>query len=426
MNKLMIVLKGMAMGFADVIPGVSGGTIALITGVYVSFIEGIKSVNIRWLLPLLRWAASGFSRDRRDAFLEPFLAIHWGFLIPLGIGIVGAFGVGSVVVPALMERFPTEMAAFFIGLILASIVVPAQQMQRRGPAELTIVLLAAVFTYFAVGTAVHPGMQWSTVTMDDRIDLEHFMRHHPTLFTAEQTYCPRGDENDNAALRAAIAEDAEQPGMGERLDAICADLTAFASAGDIAGAAAYRDENDLGRKNEANPFLTVMVPAGTEVRVARPAYWYVFLAGVIGICAMVLPGVSGSFFLLVLGVYHFMLSTALKGMIGELVQGQLPVTQAPFVVVFALGCLIGLLSFARVMSLLFARYPTPTLAALIGLMLGSLRALWPYKIGEPHTGVMNVMPPLDASLAAPVGALVVGAAIVLTVTFVGQRSRIER
>jgi len=91
------------------------------------------------------------------------------------------------------------------------------------------------------------------------------------------------------------------------------------------------------------------------------------------------------------------------------------------VMVFCIGCLIGLLSFARVMSTLFTRFPSGTLAALIGMMLGSLRALWPWKIGEPHTGVQNVLPALDASLAGPVAACAVGFALVALISWLGVR-----
>ncbi|MFT4703790.1 MAG: putative membrane protein, partial [Bradymonadia bacterium] len=102
MNRAILVMKGMAMGFADVIPGVSGGTLALITGIYVSFLEAIKSLNINWIPPLFAWAFSGFKAEKRHVFFEAFLTIHWGFLIPLGVGIVLAFGLGSVIVPELM------------------------------------------------------------------------------------------------------------------------------------------------------------------------------------------------------------------------------------------------------------------------------------------------------------------------------------
>lgn len=419
-KQAVTALKGMAMGFADVIPGVSGGTIALILGIYVSFIEGIKSLNLLWVAPFFAWAASGFSKEKRQAFLEPFLSIHWGFLIPLGIGIVFAFALGSVVVPGLMDRFPTEMNAFFIGLILASTIVPFQQMKERGAVQVVALVAAALITYVAIGAKTEPALTWHETTLAEDIDFEHYMRTHPSLRTAEELYCPVEGEGDNAALREALASSAEHADAGAHLDSLCVQLDELR--GDMVAYAAFRDAENLGRKHEANPFNTVTVPAGTLVQIPRPALWYIFVTGLIGICAMVLPGVSGSFFLLVLGVYHFMLSSALKGFVGALIDGQLPLTQAPYVAVFCAGCLIGLLSFARVMSALFARAPSTTLAALLGLMLGSLRALWPFKIGEPHTGMVNVMPPMDGTLVGPLVALVVGAGLVIALTLVGGKS----
>ena len=139
-----LFLRGLAMGFADVIPGVSGGTLALILGIYVRFIDAIKSVNFRWIAPMLRWAVTGFKREGRDEALRDLLSIHWSFLIPLGAGIVGSFGVGSVVVPFLMDRFPAPTAAFFTGLILASIAVPIREMPKRGPQHVVIGIVALI------------------------------------------------------------------------------------------------------------------------------------------------------------------------------------------------------------------------------------------------------------------------------------------
>lgn len=416
MKKLLILIKGMGMGFADVIPGVSGGTIALITGIYHDFINGIKSVNFRWIAPLFAWVFSGLSRDRLPALMEPIKAIHWGFLVPLACGIVLAFGVGSVVVPDLMDRFPAEMAAFFVGLILASTIVPFRQMTERGPRQVIVALVAAALTFVAVGTQTHPALHWVEESHEEALSLEDFMRQYPSMHTAEHLYCPTGDANDNAALRDAIAADALQPGAAAHLDDLCSRLDA--EAGDLAATSELRHDEHLGRKDEMNPFNNVLVPAGTVVLIPRPALWYVFFCGVIGICAMVLPGISGSFFLLVLGIYHFMLSSALKGFIYDLIDREIPTTQGLYVIVFSVGCLIGLLTFARVMSHLFDRYPSGTLAALMGMMLGSLRALWPWKIGDPHTGVANVMPPAD-EIIGPVVALAVGAAIVLAITWAG-------
>lgn len=412
------------MGVADVIPGVSGGTIALIVGIYTDFIEAIKSVNFRWVGPLFSWVLSGFSRERLGAVIEPIRAIHWSFILPLGVGIVLAFGLGSVVVPHLMDTYPVEMAAFFIGLILASVAVPYRQMPSRRAVHILWAVLAAVATYFSVGTKAHPALSWSTEMYDESVSLEDFMREYPSVYNAQELYCPTDAPTDNAALRAAIASDAAQPGAAATLDRLCEAVAA--AQGDIAQLDALTEAEHLGRKDDLNPFNNVLVPASTPVQIPQPHLWYIFMSGVIGICAMVLPGISGSFFLLVLGVYHFMLSSALKGFILDLASGSLPVTQGLYVVVFALGCLIGLLSFARLMSHLFKNHPSNTLAVLIGMMIGSLRALWPWKVGDPHTGVMNVLPPPDAALAMPVMAAIVGAVLVLGLSAAGTATRRQR
>ncbi len=262
MNKLIIVLKGMAMGFADVIPGVSGGTIALVAGIYMQFIDAIKSVNFRWIAPLFAWIFSGFKREKRDALMAPLLDIHWGFLVPLGAGIVLAFAVGSVIVPHLMDRFPSETAAFFIGLIIASTVVPFRQMTKRSFAQFGIGVAAAILTYFAVGAHTEPAMTWTDQVHEEALSFEDFMRKHPSMRTAEQLYCPTA-ENDNAALRAAIAADPTQPGAGAKLDTLCTQLAELAD--DLPAMVALRDAEHLGRKDDLNPFNTVMGPAGTVV-----------------------------------------------------------------------------------------------------------------------------------------------------------------
>lgn len=400
------------MGFADVIPGVSGGTIALITGIYIQFIEGIKSVNFRWVLPLFAWIFSGFKAEKRAAVLQPLLSIHWGFLVPLGAGIVFAFAIGSVIVPHLMDNFPAETAAFFIGLIIASTLVPYRQMTQRNVMHLIIGVVAGILTFFVVGAHTEPALTWVSATHQEDVSFEDFMRKQPSMRTAEELYCATERET-NAPMRAAIQ--ANDPDAAENLDRLCATLVELH--GDLAATAAFRDEEHLGRKDDLNAFNTVIIPANTVITVPRPALWYIFLCGVIGICAMVLPGISGSFFLLVLGVYHFMLSSALKGFIYDVIHLEVPVTQAGYVAVFCAGCLAGLLTFARVMSYLFENHRSVTLAALIGTMFGSLRALWPWKVGDPHDGVNNVMPAIDAAIAMPVIAFVIGAAIVLALTW---------
>ncbi len=431
MKRLLTVLKGMCMGFADVIPGVSGGTMALILGIYVQFIEGIKSLNLTWLPPLFRWAGSGFSREKWPAFRDAWCTIHWGFLVPLGVGIVSAFAVGSKVVPDLMDRYPEGMRGFFMGLILASVVVPIRTMERRGARELAVGVLVGVLGFLSIGSHTEPALHWHQVSSDEALGLEDFTRAHPSIRTPEELYCPSADENDNAGLRAAIAQDPEQPGVSARLDDICAGLAARADS--LADYVAYRDQivNDMGerileRKHDDNPFNNVVVPAGTVMNVPTPSLWYIFVSGLLGICAMVLPGISGSFILLVLGVYHFMLSSALKGFVYALIDGHFPETQALFVVIFCAGCLIGILTFARVMSWLFHKHQSMTLAAMVGIMLGSLRAIWPFKLGNPHIGWENVMPDEPAMWAGPVVAFLIGFGLVAGITVAGVLASARR
>lgn len=431
MNKLIVALKGMCMGFADVIPGVSGGTLALILGIYVQFIEGVKSVNFRWVVPMFRWFLSGFSPERRAAALDPLLAIHWGFLLPLAGGIAVAFGIGAKVVPALMDAFPREMAAFFIGLILASCVIPFRSMPERGLREVVVAVAFGVLTWFAVGVHTEPVLTWTAESASEELTLKDFTRRYPSVRTSEQLYCPR-EGRDNVELRAAVRTSGAvgQDGVlvADRLDTICAELAARADS--LEEWVRWREQDPslldergvsvLTRKHPENPFDLVVVPAGTPVQIPRPAYWFIFVCGVVGICAMVLPGISGSFILLVLGAYHFLLSSALKGFIAEAVKLRFPQTQFAYVALFALGCGIGLLTFARVMSWLFHKAPSPTFAAMVGIMIGSLRTLWPFKYGDASVGIVNFMPS-GAELPGPAAALVFGALLVGVLTWAGAR-----
>jgi putative membrane protein len=252
--------RGLLMGAADVVPGVSGGTLALILGIYTSFIDALGSLNLRWLRPLLL-AAVAKRGERRARWREVrlhVLTIHWRFLISLGAGIVTAIGLGSMVIPRLLETHRSETLAVFFGLILASVPLPARMVPRWGGAEGVACAAACAFAFWVTGL---PALQ-----------LTH-------------------------------------------------------------------------------------------------ALWMVYLSGVIGICAMVLPGVSGSFILLVLGQYAYII-------------GSIPERRFHVLAIFSLGTLTGLLTFTRVLRHLLHKHAAPTLAALTGFMAGALRAVWPFQ--EPH------------------------------------------
>lgn len=259
---LSIYFKGFAMGVADMVPGVSGGTIALITGIYERLVTAITTLDPR----LVAYAVRPHDPDARAALSTGIERMDLGFLLVLGVGVGTAVLVVSRVVGTLVETYPAATAAFFFGLIGASAIVLADQIalpRRR---------LVPIMT---VGIVLAAGV---------------------TLVTA----------------------------------------------GDV---------------SHALPF--------------------VFLAGMIAISAMVLPGVSGAFFLLVLGQYEFMLGT-LNAFVDALIAvpsgGSLADVLAHGVVVvtFLAGAVVGLLSVAHGVKRALERHRAETLAFLVALMIGGL------------------------------------------------------
>ncbi len=248
---ITLALKGMAMGIAEVIPGVSGGTIAFITGIYEKLLDTIKAFDL-----------SLIGTFKQDGISGVWSAVNGTFLVTLLVGMATGIIVGVFGVTHLLETYPEMLWAFFFGLIISSAIFIGKQVKGWGVQE---------FIALIVGTAM-----------------------------------------------------------------------------------AY--------------YITVASPAqGNE------ALWFVFLSGAIAISALILPGISGSFILLLMGMYSFVIptvKTALKTFDPE---------SLLIVGTFAAGCLIGLMTFSRVLSWTFKNYKNPTLALLTGFMLGSLNKLWPWR-----------------------------------------------
>lgn len=243
-----IYLKGIFMGLADIIPGVSGGTIAFITGIYERLITAIKSLNPMVLVyGLLMPFNSKYSRK----FKENLKAMDLKFLLILLFGISTAFMGASKVILIALNNFPTYTYSFFFGLILASAIMIYEQVENLEFKTILTGSLGFVFAFLLVGQ--------ETVQFSHTIPM-------------------------------------------------------------------------------------------------------VFVSGMIAICAMILPGISGSFMLLFLGQYEYMLE-ALQNFS----------TQYPVLIAFIIGALIGLLSFTRVLSYLFKTHKSLIVAVLVGLMLGALR-----------------------------------------------------
>ncbi len=290
---LLLSLKGMAMGAADVVPGVSGGTIAFITGIYEELISGINNINFKALRVL-----------RKEGFAAFWKYIHGTFFVFLFLGIGISIVSLAKVVSYLLETHPVLIWSFFFGLIIASSWLIGKTIKKWN--------LSVILTLFA-GIAI---AFW---------------------ISSIQT---------------------------------------------------------VGRADSG---------------------LYILLSGALAICAMILPGISGSFILVLLGSYHVVLEA-------------LSTRDFQLIGLFALGCLIGLLSFARVLKYLFTHFKELTIALLTGFMIGSLWKVWPWKeqVGtEPvlvHSNgkeeyiMQNVWPadyPGDNQLWVALGMMLIGFGLIV-------------
>jgi len=277
MEKIVLFFKGMAMGAADVVPGVSGGTIAFVTGIYEELVRSLAAFQLGHLkLPLLFLKGSSARADRELIYQE----LNIKFLITLGAGIFFSIVSLAKIIPHFMENYPFETYSLFFGLILFSIAVPYQKIKEKNLRSLGVFVFVALIS----------------------------------------------------GLFFLKAPDFSFP------------------------------QNALG----------------------------VFLGGMIAICAMILPGISGSYLLLIMGLYRFVLEA-------------LHERNFAIVVPFALGCGIGILSFVKFLQWLLSKHRDFSFAALSGLMLGSLTKIWPAPFYDTST----------SSLPLGIGMCLVGAIVMI-------------
>lgn len=293
-----IAARGFAMGAADVVPGVSGGTMDFILGIYEELIESLRQPLS---LKIIRLALN-------FKIKEVLQAANWQFLGSLGIGILAAIFTLASFLESALVNYPALVWSFFFGLVVASIFTVIKRVKRWGLLTYAAAIAGTIAAYIIVG----------------------------------------------------------------------------------------------------------LVPVQTPEDA-----WFIFLSGVIAICAMILPGISGSFILVLLGKYQYILSA---------------VTNRDFLtlIIFSLGCGIGLVTFAQVLSWLFKRYHDVTVAVLIGLMVGSLRKIWPWKetlstILDRHGAEIpveqiNILPPaFDAQVAIALVLALVGFAVVFLLDTIASR-----
>lgn len=240
----VLMLKGIGMGAADVVPGVSGGTIAFIVGIYEELINSIKSVNAHSLKLLFTFKIAAF-----------WQAINANFLLAIisGIGI-SIFSLAKIIT-YLLTTHPILIWSFFFGLVLSSTYFVSKQIGKWNVASIISFVIGILIAYY----------------------------------------------------------------------------------------------------------ITVATPAETPT-----SLWFIFLCGAIAICAMILPGISGSFILVLLGKYFYIME-AVKTF------------NITIMLVFISGAAIGIVSFSNVLSFMLRKYHDITIATLAGFMLGSLNKVWPWK-----------------------------------------------
>lgn len=403
MARLILFLKGICMGIADVIPGVSGGTLALILGVYTELVDSIRGLNLRFVPAAMRWVRR---RDdaSKDALVDELRALNLVFLVTLGAGIACALGVGSIIIPYLMENFPVQTRAFFFGLIVASVWVPFRMIDFDGGKSVAVMVVSVIVGLGAGWFVTNPAAsyeatrEWFEVESQGQT-LKDLTRLGPSAYASADVFWAE----QNAPLRQAI-----QTGDPDVFSKLAAHHDSER------GGAADKDAI----KARSAPYDELVVPTGTPVKVPRPELWFVFVSGMIAICAMILPGISGSYILLILGNYFFILN-ALKGFLKSLASLQMPSNQAGYVVLFCAGCAIGLLGFSRVLSYLLHKRPVPTLGVLVGLMVGCLRGIWPFRMTVDGI-VTNVWPTAAHGVLGAAVTFTVGLGIVTLFSWLGR------
>jgi putative membrane protein len=241
---ILLYLKGIAMGAADVIPGVSGGTVAFISGIYDELLNSIKAIDAEAVKLLFRFRIVDFWKK-----------INGNFLITLFAGIITSLLSLAKLMTHLLQTQPILIWSFFFGLILVSAPLVLREIKQW---TLGVVLS------FVVGVAV-----------------------------------------------------------------------------------AY--------------YITVVTPTESPTNL-----FFIFFSGALAICAMILPGISGAFILLLIGKYQYMITALIEFNI-------------PIVLVFVSGCLVGIISFSRLLSWVLNKYHSIAVAILAGFMIGSLNKVWPWR-----------------------------------------------
>ena len=403
--------RGLLMGLSDSIPGVSGGTIALILGIYPRLIEALGSLRASTLGRVLqsqtwRRAAAGLrdpgALDSNDDDKEVF---HLLFLASLGLGAVTAIVTGARYIPLLLDLYPAQMRGLFLGLVLASVVIPVRMMKVRDSLMWAIIAASALVTLWFVGLPESTGGNArGVVAVAFPAPVEEDLTLGPQTLTL---LAGGGEEGRDVAFGPAAS--LTVPAGAERIEVPVVARMA-GGAGNIP-AGSIRDV-----RGSVPEGTTVTQTVATEGG-ADPGLWFIFIGGMVAISAMMLPGISGSFVLLLLGLYHYVTHSLGEFLFSQDMKSGLVV----LTMVSAIG--IGLLTFSRVLRWLFARAPDRTLAVLVGLMLGSLRKLWPFvELAPDGREVLQAPAALDGLSVSVALTFLLGCALVLAFEALGRRA----
>lgn len=286
------LFQGAAIGLVELIPGVSGGTLALVLGIYERLILSANHA-VRSVSSLVR-------RRGGKVALQHFKQVEWALVLPLVAGMATALFTLAGPLHHFVETQPVLARAIFLGMVLASLLVPISIVRRA---------------------------------------------------TAQSSHRPAG----NVVLVLAVA---------------------------------------------AAVFLLLGIPA---IQVGEPRWWVLIISGAAAVSALVLPGLSGSFVLLTVGMYEPTLEAVSARDVG-------------YIALFGTGAVIGLITVVRVLAHLLQVRPVPTLLVATGLILGSVRALWPWQSGTV------LLAPEPGAWAEPLAAALAGAAVVILMWWIGRRS----
>lgn len=408
-EQVVVFLKGMVMGVADVIPGVSGGTLALVLGIYRELIEAIGDLNLRWVQPLFQYLKSWTPEDRKE-FRSRFFSMHFGFLIPLILGLFTSFAVGSLFLPSLIANYPEVVRGFFFGLIIASVWVPLRMcdVETRGDVVWAGLVLLVFFTagFYVTGpqSVVSPSWDW-TKHQSGGQKMGEILSKNASALPAHKVFWA----NENQSLRDRV-----KSSKPERFSSLKKQHETQSSPG----------ANPEKLKGMSKPYEHLTIPEDTVLQIPRPEYLYVVAAGSIAICAMVLPGISGSYILLILGSYFFLLHVV-KGLLKSLSEGMFFPPHLLYLGLFLVGATIGLLIFVRFIRYFLEHWITPTMAGLTGLMVGCLRGVWPFRTtvdGVTQNYLPNSFGKIEMMTVLFMG---IGFLIVLLLTFIARENESE-